>query len=354
MKSLAVWYHGPDEGASLDIHLNYWKLPSQNNSFSRFLDIGFNLQEASKVKKIFIYFPFSINTKDITDLTHVIAGGRVELLSAIFNEDYKKTTSSTSDYHKITDQRGNVIFHMYELSDSSFSILNNFGGSTISIELPREGIKKDKTYLRFRISGKVMEGFCKEEKNISSIFNSAFTRAEIFDFRINSKRHLPNKLFEEISRENSFVLKKIHLFYICSYRENYVLSHKPFFSARKLEEEIWDEYISGSLEKPSMQEKDTIIAYHWKQKEKEDTPIEEFSVLLKTTFRHYNWTTITCYLLFLTIFTMIAGVLSNYVYSDVLHNSNNTSKIVQEQKNNLIIPPKKITIDADKSGDTIN
>lgn len=316
MKSLAVWYRGAtQEKTAVDIHINFWKLPTSNTTFVKFLDIGFNLHNALPVEKLFIYFPFHIDLQNLIDLGQVIVKGSTNLLNAIFNEDYQITSAAKSDYHDVKDNNGKNVFNIYVMNENNYSVTDKYLGTIISITLPKKPTRRKRTYLRLRVTGESLLGFSKIEKNISSVFSSAFTKAEIFDFRINSTRHLPNKLLEEIADSCSFNIVKVHLFYICSYRENYILSHCPFHSVRKLEENVWDDYIFGTSNKTNNHNDETMIAYHWKVKSDMDNPIDDFDVFLKTTFRHNDWSTIIKYIIFLTIFAICSGLITNYIFS---------------------------------------
>ncbi len=319
MKSVAIWYSGR-ENASIDIHINFWKLPIPTNDFSRFLDIGLNFQASSKIDQLFLYLPFSITSEGLTDLGAVISDGSASLLTAIFNEDYQISSTAKSDYHNVKDCSGNDVFNIYTLSKSNFAIIKEFEpeGTIIEIKLPDKSIREEKTYIRFRISGKTINGFCRIEKNVSSILNSAFTKAEILDFRINSTRHLPNKLLEIIKQARSFDIQKIHFFYICSYKENYILSHRPFSGARKLEDDIWNPYVSATMKTFARSSNETLLAYHWKEKA-QSPKIEDFNVLLKTSYRHNNWKTIITYILFLLLFSISANMLSDYLSSKIMN-----------------------------------
>lgn len=313
LKSLAIWYSGRKlDPLEIDIHFNIWKLPTANNSFDRFLDIGLNLNDATYIDKIFLYLPFKIGIKDISDLGEIIVKGSPSLLAAIFNENYRISSETTSNYHQVSDENSNEVFNIYKLNKKSFSITEKHGGSVVEIKLPDAKIIRDKTYLRIRIAGTELLNFSKIEKNVSSIFNNAFTKIELFDFRINSKRHLPVELLEEISQRRSFSIAKVHFFYICSYRENYILSHRPVVGARNLEEDIWDEYITHHNQ--GKKNDDTLIAYHWKEKTNLVEYIEDFGVFTKTSFYHCNWRTIASYLGFLAVFSVLIGVVSNFLF----------------------------------------
>lgn len=322
MQSLAIWYakdQNIELSSEVEIHFNFWKLPVKSSKKSRkFLDIGINLSNIQNIEKIFIYLPFSLEDKkpkkDVFDLGGTICEDQ-RLLSAIFNENYKITNEANSDYHQIKNQDDIEVFNIYKLDETNISVEESFDGSIISIKTPNQKIKKRKTYFRVRIETPNLDNLSVQEKNPTSIVSSAFSQIEITDFRINSKRHLPNKLLEEISKHSDLKIKKIHFFYICSYKESYNLSHTPFASARKLEENIWDKYISANPRAVDSKIEETFIAYHWKEKPKTDEEsIRHFNILIKTEFSHKDIPQIIKYLLFLAFFTIIIGLLTNLIY----------------------------------------
>ncbi|MEN8135001.1 MAG: hypothetical protein ABFS18_05625 [Thermodesulfobacteriota bacterium] len=319
MNSLAIWYEG-GSGKNIHLHINFWKLPSKARD-SRFLDIGLNLPDALEIENIYIFIPFAIDEENIKDLGRVIAASPVKLLTAIFNEDYRITSSAMSDYYRVNDHSGQEVFNIYAMNETNFSLEKKHGGTVIVLSMPQKNIRQDKTYLRFRITGLGLAHFSRIEKDVSSILSSAFSKNEILDFRINSARHLPNKLLEEMSEHRVFDVGKIHFFYICSYCENYILSHQPFHSVRKLEDGIWKEYICATHNLQNISTEETFIAYHWKKKSNIDSKIEDFNVFLKTNFRDKNLLTIVKYVAFLLLFSVFAGLITNFIYSELTNKS---------------------------------
>lgn len=304
MKSLAIWHQESDseEKNEIDLHINFWKLPVKKNEFNRFLDIGIKIYDTKKIKKIFLYVPFIIQKDNIHDLGEIIVKNHDGLLNAIFNESYKIKGGDTSNYHEITDESGAEITNIYSFEKDDILLESMYSGTKVTIELPKNVVKQ-KTYIRFRIQTKELDRFSIEQSPIS-IFNSAFTKMEIFDFRINSFRHLPNRLIEQITERSKFLINTRHFFYICSYKENYILSHKPFNNTRQLELNIWKPYIKIGQNNFKHSEDETFIAYHWKQTD----------ILIKTEFEHNNWATIFKYTAYLSLFTVVISLLSNYIF----------------------------------------
>lgn len=319
MKSLAFWCkkNADTPEPVIDCHINFWKLPKENGSdFERFLDIGLKLDKISDISTVFIYVPCKINPTEVYDLGKTICGSDANLLNAIFNEKYSITIDSTSDYYQVKkpSQQGPA-FNIYALGSENIELEKSYhDGTLIKIKMPNNSVKKTNTYIRIRIRSKNLEDLSTIEKSPASVLGEAFTNIEIFDFRINSLRHLPNKVNEEISDQGSFKIQKIHFFYICSYKEIYVLSHSPFSGARQLEKGLWDDYISTTSNIVNFEKDKAFIAYQWTESCSPDKQIKQFNAFIKTEYRHRNWGTIIKYLIYISLFSLVIGLLTNFCY----------------------------------------
>ena len=336
MNSLAIWYKGDEPDKDIDVHLNLWKLPL-NEKRGRFLDIGINLHDSISIKEILIYIPFVAGTNNIFDLGRTIGSSSPRLLTAIFNENYRITTSANSDYFRVNDKHDNEVFNIYAMDETNYKLEKKYNGSIIKFTLPQEASRRPRTYLRFRITGPNLSHFSRIEKDVSSILSNAFNKNEILDFCVNSARHLPNKLLEDIAQNKNFFINKIHFFYICSYCENYTLSHQPFHSVRKLEDGVWLDYIKATEDIHNLNLEETFIAYHWKDKATDSKKVEDFNVFLKTNFRDKNWRTIGKYIIYLLLFAVFTGLLSNCIFSKIQNFKVKKEKV----KNELEISIKK-------------
>ena len=313
MDSLAIWYDPRKETAreaNLELHLNMWKLPDNSSGqFSRFLDLGLMIDSAIDISKICLFLPSKLTIESIEDLGHLMVENH-RLLSAIFNENYRITSEASSNCHPISNSKDLLQFYLYVTERTDYRILPNFfGGSIIEITMPKA---KGKTYIRFRITDKsTLEQFSSIEKPPNSIFQSAFSKMETLDIRINEIRDLPTKLVEKIQNEGQFQLKKVHFFLMCSSREDYLFSHKPFIRCRKLENELWNTYTYDKYKGS----KEAILAYHWKEKPSDDTGhVESFAAMVKTKYEHNNVKTIFLYLLVLAVLSIFFNISSSFLY----------------------------------------
>ncbi len=73
-----------ENALSADIHFNLWSVSATSQSF---LDIGIMLKGLEPKQSIFLYVPFAVEEKDITDLGALLSKDK-RLLAAVFNENY--------------------------------------------------------------------------------------------------------------------------------------------------------------------------------------------------------------------------------------------------------------------------
>ena len=243
-----------------------------------------------------------------------------DLVSAIFNENYKVTSESTKKSHKITNSEDEDVFTVYKtsLNDLDFQA-NKHEGTIIKIKVLKQ---TNKTYYRFRLKGRFIESLSTVSKPTNSLFESAFSEIEMIDFRVNEIRDLNHDLIEEISKEHLLKISKQHFFFICSNEEEVIGNHKPFISCRNLENYRWDKYVDltpksvnvlKKLFSPSYKNTDNVyLAYHWTEKDKDSV-----STLIKTRHEKNNWKTIMRYVCIAFVVAVLIELFSNWLY-DVL------------------------------------
>lgn len=328
MKSLAIWYEKSENkdnfNQELELHINFWKLPGSNR-FKRYLDFGLKVENPEFVKKIFIFIPITINENELVDVGKIIADHKSLLLTAIFNEDYKITFKEKTPYLEVRNANDSRQFWLTILkkikasgrknkhSDPIFYVSSEEDGSIITIELPKR-TEKGAIYLRIRINSDELTSLSHVFIPNDSLFHSALKKVELFDFRINSKRHLPNTILNRMVDANLFHFKKINFFFICDSNEDILLTQKQFIRTRVLESNLWDKYLKFPIG-----EKHKLLAYQWKVIDKENSNITDFSLLIKSQFKHYNWWNIGKYLIFLFLFGLFMNLASNYLYNYVSH-----------------------------------
>ncbi|MCL3782742.1 hypothetical protein EMN47_20335 [Prolixibacteraceae bacterium JC049] len=315
MKSLALWFdpkgERPKESPKVESHINVWKLPStKKKEFERFIDIGLLLNNTTSIKRLNIYYPTKINKEQVEDLGAKIVNSEDDkLINTLFNANFNKSQTANSDYYKISDQTGANLFSIYKLKESNIAVEEINHGTKISICF--KGRVPQNTYIRIRINHDYTSLFSHIDKPSNAIFQSAFSKTEIIDFRINEARELSNELLEHIESDGKmYYFKKVHYFFICSSRKEYVFSHVPFVSSRQLEKERWKDYIGDKKIKD-----EAILAYHWKIKNEEG--LNDFSALVQTKYENNSSRTIVKYIFILMLLTIIFNLLSNFIYDEI-------------------------------------
>ncbi|SEB05979.1 hypothetical protein SAMN05443667_11826 [Flavobacterium gillisiae] len=304
MKSIAIWYKPLDFNLEtiekLDLHFNFWKIPNGTSKSHKFLDIGIKISNTKNIEALKIYFPVRIKDADFEDIVEKFIH-KVDLVSAIFNENYKVISTATSKSFEIKDTKNEFVFNIYKTSISDLIFEDKYEGTVVSICIPKE----EKTnYFRFRIKGDFINSLTTISRPTNSIFQSAFSEIEMIDFRVNEIRDLNHDLLEQINVERLLKIQKQHFFFICSKDEELIGNHQPFLSCRNLENYKWDDYVGNKKI-----DNQTYLAYHWKEKE-----VESVSTLIKTKYEKNNWKTIAKYTIFAVIFAVVVNLVSNWLY----------------------------------------
>lgn len=304
MKSIAIWYKPTDVNLEcdekLDLHFNFWKIPNGTSKSHKFLDIGIKLSNTKNIESLKIYFPVKMKESDFEDIVDKFIH-KVDLVSAIFNENYKVISTATSKSFEIKDTKNEFFFNIYKTSYSDLSFEEKHGGTIISINIPKE---EKANYFRFRIKGIFINSISTLSVPTNSILESAFSEIEMIDFRVNEIRDLNHDLLEQIKLKKLLKIQKQHFFFICSKDEELIGNHQPFLSCRNLENYKWDDYVGNK--KINNQ---TYLAYHWKEKE-----VESVSTLIKTKYEKNNWKTIAKYTIFAFIFAVVVNLVSSWLY----------------------------------------
>ncbi len=318
MKSLALWYkpigNKPTEPSTVEMHVNLWKLPAvKKKEFERFIDIGLLVKNAKSVKELCIFYPTKIDKTQVFDLGDKIVNSTdVKLLNTLFNANFNKTHISNSNYWDISNSSNEKLFSIYKLEGSNITVSEYNGGTKISICF--KGKVQDNTYIRIRINHDYTSLLSHIDKPSNAIFQSAFSKTEIIDFRINEARELSNELLQDIETEGvMYFFSKIHFFFICSSREEFLFSHVPFISARQLEKGRWKNYIGLKNLKS-----EAVLAYHWKEKQG-DNPINDFNALVQTKYENNSRKTIFKYVIILMLLSILFNLISNVIYNGSLN-----------------------------------
>jgi len=338
-KTIAVWYESNQRGvqkSNIELHFNLWKLPNGNN-YLRFLDIGIMIPDPAEVRQLCLYFPFEVPTDCFEDIVGKFINDS-NLVSAIFNEHYT-VASEPSSKSRLIKKGGQELFDIYETGPQNVQRQSVFGGTVFKLSFQQRGRP---VYLRFRVSGKYPTSLSIIQKATNSIVQSAFSQTEMIDFRVNEARDLNQDLLEEIYRQSSFMLTKVHFFFVCSYGEDIVGAHEPYAKCRNLENYRWKNYVGN--DKLNQQ---IYLAYQWTKEKRDD-----FGVLIRTKFERNNRRVLATYLGVLLLITVLFSVISSYTFAFIPSALKPTSQpCVSSSPSSPSLPPKFSTAPRDTNLD---
>ena len=336
MNTIATWCERNDEGKRvtdgklddvlLDVHINFWKLLNRAVKRNEYLlDMGFKINDISKLSKFNVHFPFKIDRCNLQDLGKVLIDNK-QIVNSIFNEHYQIHDGKVSKQLSIQDSEGLTLFNIYAIDFSQdvndCIICDKWGGSLLTLDLSRIQHQCDcsKYYFRFRLKGDVAKKFRREHKPEARYFQSAFTATETIDFRLNEKRNYQASLSETIKSENEFKIKNIHFLLLRKSNDDFESKHINA-SCRELEPELWGKYVGDQYDL------DNILAYHWSDKRPDgDKCIDSFNTLVKMKYNKSSVLTVMIYLLVLWSFSIIFNVSSGYIKDKI------DSKISKHEK----------------------
>lgn len=292
---------------TVELHMNYLKTVKHSlnrfrKGYNRCLDIGIMVMPPVKeIEAIYIYFPFQIKIEDVMDLGNAIKDP--SLFCTLFNDDFSITNVVEhplfSEVRPKSDNRQG--FWLYTLGKNTYSLQDGIKkGSLLKIEikeLPSEDnfvkineekeIKKQKgpgLYFRLRINNIRKSDFYFEEKVTNDIFQSAFSKAEMLDLRVNEIREFDKNVIDDLKKNRFFVtFTKFHFFFIGSSENEQVLGDTNYSDCRLLDSEKWGSYSEDLNNKDKK-----YLAYHWCKKAKDNECFPTCKVFLRTIYSSIN------------------------------------------------------------------
>lgn len=315
-----------DLNEKIDLHVNYWKLPNSflkrlcnknrlTQHFSRCIDFGILLHAPQKYKSICLFTPFKVEKKDISDLATTITDK--DICCAVFNDNCKINAEGNNSHTKVITNEKEI--DVYPILDLEYKVEDASEGTIITLSLPYQ--KTENLYIRIRIKTPEIKILSKFHKPYNSFLQSAFSRDEILDFRINEYRVLENSLIEKIEKHGRAQLDTIHFLFICSSSEDYVFSSTPFKNCRFLEARTWKKYTKKDL--PDIG-KEPPLAYHWKLKNKKDKAKDskDFAILLKTRYQRSTALKAMFYLFVFIAISVGSSLIASYCDETYFHTGN--------------------------------
>ena len=251
----AVWVDGEDVST---VYINDWLNPKGKS----YVDIAIRIRGAMSVKALNVYIPFTVDEKEIEDVSLYFKDTKI--LQATFSAacivDYLKNahTSEIAYNGKTMD-----IVHISTLAYQMKSLSE---GTLISVDMEnlRPFLDNDEAYFVWRMPHKTLDDIFRHHVDVGNVLErlrDLITTPVVsekygYSVRINESRLLP----EEITRIGMFHRQKLKKAVITiSVDENYELNDAGCYRIRRLEENLYQEYL------PADYQKEDVITYQWNQ-----------------------------------------------------------------------------------------
>ena len=251
----AIWVDGDDVST---VYINDWLNPKGKS----YVDIAVRIRGVKNVKSLNVYVPFVVTEDEIEDVSLLFQDTRI--LQATFSAacivDYKKNmhTSEIAYNGKTVD-----IVHISTM-EREMRLLSE--GTLIGIDLEklRPYLDNDEAYFVWRMPHKTLDEIFRPRVDVGNaldrlrdlITTPVVSEKYGYSIRVNESRLLP----EEITRIGVFHRQRLKKAVITiSVDENYELNDTGCYRIRRLEENLYKEYL------PSDYHREDVITYQWNQ-----------------------------------------------------------------------------------------
>ena len=251
----AVWIDGEDTST---IHINDWLNPKGKS----YVDIAIHIRGIKLCKLLNVYVPFPVSVEEIDDVS--LSFENTKILQAIFSAacivDYKKNAHASEIAYN-----GKTV-DIVHISTTGFQAEPLSNGTLIRVDLQnlQPYLDNDEAYFIWRMPHKSLDEIFKPHVNVGNVLErlrDLITTPVVsekygYSIRINETRLLP----EEITRIGMFHRQKLKKAAITiSVDENYELNDAGCYRIRRLEENLYKEYL------PSDYQTEDVITYQWNQ-----------------------------------------------------------------------------------------
>ena len=295
----AVWISGDDTST---VYINDWLNPGGKS----YVDLAVRIRGVKSSKAMYVYVPFAVSLDEIDDVSPRF--GDTKILQAIFGSacivDYRKNahTSEIAYNGKTVD-----IVHISTLGYRAESLAE---GTLLSIDFEelQPFLDNDEAYFIWRMPHKTLNEIFKPRINVGNtlerlrdlITSPVVSLKYSYSIRINEARLLP----EEITRIGAFHRQKLKKAVIAlSIDENYELNDTGCYRIRRLEENLYREYLPGDYPR------EEIITYQWNQDRENDNMMGHFNFYYSITKDYISKVSMFLYMLLL----LAVGVFGDFL-----------------------------------------
>ena len=298
----AVWIDGEDTST---IHINDWLNPKGKS----YVDIAIHIRGIKLCKSLNVYVPFPVSVEEIDDVS--LSFENTKILQAIFSAacivDYKKNQHASEIAYN-----GKTV-DIVHISTTDFQAEPLSNGTLIRVDLQKlqPCLDNDEAYFIWRMPHKSLDEIFKPHVNVGNVLErlrDLITTPVVsekygYSIRINETRLLP----EEITRIGMFHRQKLKKAAITiSVDENYELNDAGCYRIRRLEENLYKEYL------PSDYQTEDVITYQWNQN-RTDNFQGQFNFYYSITRDSISKGSMLLYMLLLLSIGVIGDAVSNAV-----------------------------------------
>ena len=251
----AVWIDGDDTST---IYINDWLNPKGKS----YVDMAIRIRNVKASKFLHVYIPFSVSQSEIEDVSLLF--NDTKILQATFSAacivDFKKNvhTSEIAYNGKTVD-----IVHISTLEYDTVALSE---GTLLRVDLGKlqQFLDNDEAYFIWRMPHKTLDEIFKPRVDVGNalerlrdlITTPVVSEKYGYSIRINESRLLP----EDITKIGAFHRQKLKKAVITiSVDENYELNDSGCYRIRRLEENLYKDYL------PADYNKEDVITYQWNQ-----------------------------------------------------------------------------------------
>ena len=298
----AIWLDGDDVST---VYINDWLNPKGKS----YVDVAIRIRGVKNVKSLNVYVPFFVQEDEIADVSLMFRDTKI--LQATFSAacivDYKKNahTSEIAYNGKTVD-----IVHISTV-ERQIKLLSE--GTLIHIDLEKlqPFLDNDEAYFVWRMPHKTLDDIFRPHVDVGNVLDrlrDLITTPVVsekygYSIRINESRLLP----EEITRIGAFHRQKLKKAVITiSVDENYELNDAGCYRIRRLEENLYKEYL------PSDYRTEDVITYQWNQN-RDNNFQGQFNFYYSLTRDSVSKGSMLLYMILLLLISLISDVISNAV-----------------------------------------
>ena len=300
----AVWIDGDDTST---IYINDWLNPKGKS----YVDMAIRIRNVKASKFLHVYIPFSVSQSEIEDVSLLF--NDTKILQATFSAacivDFKKNvhTSEIAYNGKTVD-----IVHISTLEYDTVALSE---GTLLRVDLGKlqQFLDNDEAYFIWRMPHKTLDEIFKPRVDVGNalerlrdlITTPVVSEKYGYSIRINESRLLP----EEITRIGAFHRQKLKKAVITiSVDENYELNDSGCYRIRRLEENLYKDYL------PADYNKEDVITYQWNQS-REQNYQGQFNFYYSITREAVSKGSMLLYMILLFMLGVLGDAISAAVYT---------------------------------------